>query len=224
VTKLDRGKGEGFLKGDELGGLEDKLRQWAEDEALHIVKMHAVHPLAARLSDAGSARLCYVYRDIRDVAASAKRFWGVRGHKLLEAVDAAIQTYCEVTAISNVLSWEYEDLVRDPAARARELAAHLGMEASPDIVSSVVDECSLENAKAVTNGRRLGLPLRLIRLLRRLRPTRAMVYHRDTLLYADHISKTEGRPGTWRQHLDKEESSTISRRYAGWLEQGGYQP
>ena len=222
LTKLGAGKGEGFLDSAQLPLLTDQLHLWAKDEAIHVVKVHAIPALAAEHSTNATVRICYVYRDIRDVAASVKRIWGARGRKLFAALEKAIHTYYEVTAIPNVLLWKYENIVGDLTAPVEELAAFLGLEAPPDVVSTIAADCSLETAKLVVNnmGRKLLLQLRPI--LRRIGLPRSRVYHPGTLLHPNHISETEGRNDIWRELLDEEESVFISKRYASWLEEQGY--
>jgi hypothetical protein len=223
VGKLGLGTGEGYFESGEFSALEERLNQWVEDEAFHVVKMHALHPRVADMSTGGSMRVCYVYRDIRDVAASAKRIWGMRGPKLLQSLEEAIETFYEVTSIPNVLSQKYEDLVGDLAGAITELALFLGSEVPANVISSVVEECSVDSAKVLTDDMRRRPFVRLRGLLRRLGFSAKAVYDRDTLLHPDHISKSRGESGIWRQILDQEESDTVSERYAGWLAKQGYE-
>ena len=222
VARLDRGAGEGYLAEDEFSALEARLDGWANDEVLHVVKMHAIHPRAAEMSAGGRARICYVYRDIRDVAASAKRIWGYRGPKLLQSLEKAIESYDQLSAIPNVLFQRYEELVGDLPRAAVELAQFLGLEAPRNVVGSVADECSIEHAKAISGGMKSASSPLWKRLAQRLRLTQAKVYHPDTLLHPDHISNTNGSSGIWRQLLDREEREAIAGRYTEWLEKHGY--
>lgn len=222
VEQLELGRGEGFFKLGETPDLERRLAGWAANETVHVVKMHSPKALAALPREDGSVRACYIFRDIRDVAASAKRIWRTRGAKLLAALDEAVATYYEARKLPSVLVWKYEDVIENPAPAVSGLAAFLDIEAPTDTVAAVVEQCSLKSAKLATAEVGGGRRETARRILRRLGLARESVYHAKHLLHTGHVSETDGRAGIWREVLDETECETISSRYAGWLREQGY--
>ncbi len=223
VANLGLGTGEGYFGPEEFPALEERLDAWAGDRAMRVVKMHAVHPAAHRLAASGLARTCYTYRDIRDVAASAKRIWSHESSALLQLVEDAIDSYHEVIAMPNVLSQKYEDLVSNPAGALDEIQQLVGVEGSANVSESVLEECSLENAQAIAGDLPRKAGFGISRIARRLTRAPNVTYHPETLLHPNHISNAQGRSGIWRQALTPEESQAIHQRHAGWLRQRGYQ-
>lgn len=72
---------------------DDQMAEWAAEARYHVVKTHDRHPLLRGLVPHNASRVCYIYRDLRDVAASSKRAFGQRGTGLLSAVHEAVTRY-----------------------------------------------------------------------------------------------------------------------------------
>ena len=69
------------------------MREWAADEEFHLVKLHKVHKVIPEAIQDGRLRIIYVYRDVRDVAASLRRVRGLRGDRLVERIDTIVGIY-----------------------------------------------------------------------------------------------------------------------------------
>src|SRR5688500_9700344 len=106
AEKTGAGQGESFLNQDELDAHLSLLEEWAAEERLHILKTHDLPPAASHLWENGSLRLLYIYRDIRDVAASMKRIWNYEGEALFTALDQAIETYHVMRAMPRGVLWQ----------------------------------------------------------------------------------------------------------------------
>jgi hypothetical protein len=103
VEKLDIGKGEGFFQGNQLFNSQDQFLEWSKDPLFHVIKIHDFYPKAIEMSLNGSVKICYIYRDIRDVAASLKNKNKVNARVLITTLDAAIETYHKIKHVPNVL-------------------------------------------------------------------------------------------------------------------------
>ena len=213
---------------------------WAQDaERIHVAKgriytndLPGVHN--------GTIRICYIYRDIRDVAASMKERWGDSGDALLAKLDQEVTTYGVAHETASVLVQRYEDVISDTAAAVREIGDYLGLKPVDDTVAAIVDECSLDELEQVSSSRALrfssAVALGLIRFKRKLPPPlnrkcglRKRVFKiapkqdERTLIGSRHISSTRGASGQWRLELDEAEQAAIESRYEQWLVTAGYE-
>ena len=211
VEKLDIGKGEGFFEGNQLFNSQYQFLEWSKDPLFHVIKIHDFYPKAVEMSLNGSVKICYIYRDIRDVAASLKNKDKVNARALITTLDAAIETYHKIKHVPNVLIQKYENVVIDIAQAIKQLVVFLGLKASEDEIEWVSKECSVENAKKVMSS--------LVASARDTQPHTSLQYLYDskTLLHHNHISNNSGARGVWRVDLEQEEINLITDRYKSWL-------
>ncbi|MEG4034983.1 FkbM family methyltransferase, partial [Microcoleus sp. S36b_A4] len=212
VEKLDIGKGEGFFEGNQLFNLQEQFLEWGKDDLFHVIKIHDFYPKAVEMSLKGCVKICYIYRDIRDVAASLKKKDKVKGKALITSLDAAIEVYYKLKNVPNILIHKYESIVIDIAKAIREVVLFLGIKSSEDTIEWVNKECSVENAKKVI----LSLTAGGIQNTQ-LNASRQQLYDSKTLLHHNHISKNSGAIGVWRFDLEQEEINWITERYKSWL-------
>ena len=245
VEAMQSGKGEGWISPDRLEEKRSEMMGWACDKAIHIVKSHVIPQYFSELGDDGAVRFCYIYRDIRDVAVSAKNKWGYEGDKLLEALDKAVATYYEIQSLRFVLTQRYESVINDLSAMARGIVNFLGLNPTDELVNHVAEENSLEKAQQTAKNiahdfgkmtksvlMRMGRQLRAQEVLRiigvpeswRHSLRDALIFQDDrTLLHPDHISKNKGCVGIWRKELTEEEIRILSIRYEKWLRETGFE-
>jgi len=243
VEKIGTGTGEGYFDNGQLAPPEGEFTLWAKDTRHHVIKMHDVHPEVARLTANDVVRICYIYRDIRDVAASAKYMWDYEGESLNWALDTAIATYYQLQTMEYVLWQRYEDVVSDLSAAVVTIADFLGLDAPQFIVAEIVEECSLDTAQRVMKefslvdrmhhfaekrARRMPEPLRLLLrrtgvryLFRKIVPY-VNIYDERSLLIPGHVSTQAGAVGVWHTALEKQEIEAITERYKEWLIRAGY--
>jgi len=244
VELLQVGTGEGYITPDRFADLQEQLVEWAEDSSVHVIKTHDVPWGIIDMAASDAVRVCYIYRDLRDVAASVKSKWRRQGEALFATLDKAIATYWEVQAIPVVLCQKYEDIISDVPVAVRALASFLGLRPTEGIIASVAKECSLESATKTARSIRLNPFLRVKSMLLRvgrkmqakrilcaigikesvLRRIRDSMYYQDkiALLHPDHISENAGAIGKWRKELSDREIDTITGRYRSWFLEAGY--
>jgi hypothetical protein len=219
VGAAGRGKGEGFFSATDLAAMQPRIRAWQDDSRYHVVKTHDACEWL--LGTPRHTRVCYVHRDLRDVAASFRRKWPQR--ELMPALGRAVEVFHSLSSAPGVLVQRYEDYRRRPAAAATELARHLGLEATADAIGDAVEASSLARAVAETASLRRTPRSWLHRLAVRLGWDRDR-HDPETLLHDNHISATAGATGVWREVLTAAESAEIERRFGDWLRLAGYLP
>lgn len=217
VAASGAGNGEGFFTEAELLAMPAEIAEWQRDPLYHIVK---THDACEWLLNAGEhTRICYIHRDLRDVAASIRRKWPQS--ELMSALDRAVDSYHTIAAGSGVLVQKYEDFSRQPVVAATELSRHLQLDLTPAAILKAVEENSVEHAveRAARLRRSPGALLR--RVARRFALGRDH-YDSESLLHDDHISETAGATGVWRDVLTAGEIAEIENRFGDWLRLAGY--
>lgn len=238
LERRGMGVGEGAVNAAELAR-SPQYAAWLAAPQWHIVKTHQLLPDAPRELTAGRMAVCYIYRDLREVAGSYKRVWGVAGEPLLRELDEAVQTYEAVQQLpGRVLQQRYETATADLPQAVREMAAWLGLAVTAEEVAEVAAACSAETMQHVQqrlarrlHGRRLvNRLLRPVRrLLRKLGLQRAgrgtpgavvrkQAMDEQTLLHPEHV----GAPGASIARLTPAEFDLITARYRFWLQRAGY--
>ncbi len=213
---------------------------WARDSQLHVTKAHEPHSLLGDLMEAGAARVCYIYRDLRDVALSRRTAFGERGDRLLSIIADHVEWHDELSRVRdqhpNAVVWQrYETVTADLPGAVREIAAALGLDPDDDVVRAVDAECGMaasqrtvdQNRKAVEetvealreeNPRLAG---KFLRLIGRGGQRQQLTQHGADLLHHNHISQHQG-ASAWRDHLDAATRDAIETRFGGWLRGAGY--
>jgi len=233
------GCGEGWIAPDVIESYSERFEQWGHEEIYHIVKSHFLPRGAKEMVETGTCRICYIYRDIRDVAFSSKTKWGFTGERLVKVLDEAVRTYDEVSLIEPILMQKYEIVMKDIPSATREIADYLGFPANDTLIDSIAEENSLERAVESTAKTssdfllrikaillRSGSKLQLDEILRRVGMPenwvcgirdRLLYQHPTNLLHPDHISKNKGAVGVWKYGLTADEIQIISNRFRRWL-------
>ena len=226
-----------------LSVADERFARWVRSDVWHVVKTHRMHPLVPQMVTEGRVRLLYIHRDIRDVAVSQKRVWGMHGDDLVQSLDKLIRVYEDVREIRElapeyVLWQRYGDLMDEPEAVAEEIRRFLGIRISEADYRDIVDECSLGAVKE-----RCGVVERDLRRrvdqLRKQDPRKAAVFLQaigrghgnasvvwhdtERLLLYNHISKDDGATGVWKHVLPTKEAKLLTERYTNWLTDAGYE-
>jgi hypothetical protein len=242
IEKSHLGYGKGYLRPAELPDQIEQLVSWAQDPVFtFVVKSHQTIPELLPLLENGKVKIFYIFRDIRDVAVSARhKFEWHQEDKGFHFLNDAISTFYEVKSLPNVVCQRYEDLIIDLHSGVRFIAQNLGIPVSDDLISAIAIECSLENAQKSLNDLQRFQHLRdLSRLLLRqsglIDTAKRILEHSPiperywrgydserTLLQDKHISKNKGLIGQWKTELTKEQSLLIFNRYAQWFQDAGY--
>jgi hypothetical protein len=218
------------------------LYAWSLDDDLHVVKMHDVASRLGGFLAEGSVRVCYIYRDLRDVAASAKRALGHRGDALIRVIADSVSHFERLAELRaefpDAVLWQrYEDVYGDLRAAIGDTARFLGVSDDSQTVEDVHDRCSLDAAAAISDsahGRLNDYVARLrerdpkvaaefLQELRRTGGTETRVWRDpDWLLHYNHISRDKGAPGAWVNSLSANEATAIHTAFGDWLRSEGY--
>lgn len=230
VEEMSIGVGEGFLEDPSGEKTQALFQRWLKDDVFHIVKTHTIPADSVEMSVSGSMCVCYIYRDLRDVAVSLKNKGTAQGRQILVKLDEAIAQYNKAREIHPVLWQKYEEVIEDIPGAIKALAQFLGTNVDPQTVQSVAQSLSIENARQIADGVSFRLLEKAIGFLRKLGVSKtflskiglAETYDKRTLLNPGHISKNAGKTGAWRNGLSVEEIDMILERYREWLEREGY--
>ena len=202
----------------------------------HVIKSHRPPKNIQEMCDSGEVKVCYIYRDIRDVAASLKKMSGQSGEELLESLDRVLDAYDRIVMSETeaLLKQRYETVMEDFPAMALEIAEFLEIGTTPEMVSEIVASCSVQSAQRASakaglkikaflaiksHGilRRLGLSRSVLNKMQILQPSEA-----NSLLHPGHVSKTRGRSGVWKTELSVAEIDMIHACHKEWLINNGY--
>ncbi len=241
LKRSDTGDAEGLISpepgGERFVGIE-QLVEWANDIPYHLVKIHKIHPHLTALLDDDRTTVCYIFRDLRDVAVSRMMVWGDKGDALLAGLDEAVRRYWALRQLrdehpSQFLWQRYRDVVDDLLGATRQAAACFNIELAAAVLGEIAAECSVESVKPRVDQHRAELqsfvqtlkerdPKLAGKLVHRLGrgadpPASSFLDDQSLLTYA-HISPYKGAVGTWRDHLDEDMSQTILERYRDWFE------
>jgi hypothetical protein len=245
LTVTESGEGHGYMV-DRQGHTQfmpsAQLWAWANAREFHLVKMHAAHAQLEEFLLAGETRVCYIYRDIRDVALSRRTAFGERGAKLVRGLQRSHNTYYVLRDVrdrfASCFVWQrYEEVTVDLARAARELADLIGLSVSDSELDTVVDACSLDTTKGMCDELRSGLENEVQRI-REKSPRLAAQYlqkigrgqgpgdivllDQKSLLLYNHIGARGGASGVWKDSLDSGTLEMVMTNHGEWLEENGY--
>lgn len=236
VEKAAAGKGEGYYVDPDEENVRRQLNEWQKDALWHVIKSHKPPDNIQEMCDSEEVKVFYIYRDIRDVAASLKKMSGQSGEELLKALDRVVDAYDQIalTEAKSILKQRYETVMEDLPTMTLDIAEFLGINTTTEMVSDIVASCSIQSSQKAsaktglrikaflaikTHGifRRLGFSHSVLNKLWILQPSEA-----NTLLHPNHVSKTRGRSGVWKNTLSIDEIEMIHGRHKEWLINNGY--
>lgn len=207
---------EGAGLGTRVGWTEkfaDAVTLTADVHTWKVYKNHNYSEDIAEKFRIGQAKGIYVYRDLRDVFVSFMHKQDAPFERLWQRdiLRELVENEKKWTALPDMLISRYEVMTQDVAAEVDRIAAHLGIPVSPDEARAIAHEYSVELQKARTNN------LRDVRKL-----NSKITFDSHSLLHDNHISKTQGQIGQWREYLSRPQIDLIEKRYGDWLTAHGY--
>lgn len=221
MEKNNLGVGEGYFEQVD----EEKkpiFEQWGDDDQYHVIKMHGIDPVIMEMVSRGKARILYIYRDIRDVAVSAKSIFHLNDeNELLRALDTSLETFNKLKSVNGILWQRYESVMADLPGAVKELAKYANIQVAEEVINDIANSCSMENVVLDSKYQRMTAFSWILRIVSKLRLI-SKNYDSDKLLHPGHISKNKGAVGQWRTELNAHEISTITERYKTWLQDEGY--
>lgn len=184
------------------------------ERELMVFKVHVCTPTLAQECLDERARVIYSYRDIRDVAVSAIRKFGMSFDQLIETkwLDQAIADYYRWTALPSISVSRYEEVYNNVIGEAKKINAYLGFPLQPLVVEEVAADYTIEKQK---------LRIEQIRVRHGSHISGGeIVFDPTELLHHNHIHA--GEIGGWRRFLSPEQRAVLTDKYSDWLIETGY--
>lgn len=214
------GEAHGYYNKKELKRNIKTLDSYLNDKNYHIIKVHEM-PREWFENIGNNSSYVYIYRDIRDVAASVKEKFGHSNERLIESIDKAIESFYEIKKLNCIKVQKYEDLIENPKEAIWDLAEFLDIPVADFEVSKIENATSMDKAISTTNKLGASYAEKALRILKKIKiPFK--FFDKKTLLHMDHISKTKGTTGVWMDKLNPYEKDMLNKKFYGWLEENGY--
>lgn len=237
VEAMGKGRGEGFFTPQQADQLCDQYMQWAEDSKFHIIKTQQLFDGLTPLLETGKTKLCYTYRDLRDVAASFERRFKCEGKDLFRILDDIVQDFYTIQQIDNLISVQYEKMTANIDAVTAQMATALNLAPTQAEINDIAQEFSFEKAQKKIQKFELRYKIEdaVATVLNKCGATRFVkflaakmgiqyippYFDPKTLMHADHIAP---KGSTREDYLSKEQIDYITETYHDWLTEQGYLP
>lgn len=194
---------------------ETVLHRHAEYHGLKVFKAHICTPTLAKVAQAEKAKVIYCYRDIRDVAVSAMRKFGLSFDALIDAgwLDQATLDYRAWTTMPHVLVSRYEEIIRDQRIEASRIAGFLGLDIDLNVLIQLSEQFDIpaQRQRIHALNERYGQGVK----------ASDIIFDDFELLHHNHIYR--GEVGGWRHILSDKQKSFLTQRYSQWLSSMGYE-
>lgn len=241
LERTSRGAGAGHAEPAEIDDCQ--LAIWTASETMTVIKMHNIDSRVVSLAMDNKATICYIYRDLRHVAASIRRKWNPPWPEILTRLDEAVASFETLTNMPEVLVQRYESVLASEVNCVQQISEHLGLEVTPGESAEVVRLCSPPAARDLATGltarqrfshsvnalgQRLPRPIRLslhragiVYVVRKIGVSQT-VYDQRTLLHPDHITSDLSTADDNFRDLSDAEITELNSRYAAFFQQGNY--
>jgi hypothetical protein len=216
VEASGSGRGEGFVSDPNR---DDRLKRWSWNSTLHVAKMHEIADWMLEEQARKTIRFFFSHRDLRDVAASAKRKFGWSGAQIWQAIDTAIGLQQHLQDLPEAQIQRYAQLAADPSTTLATIAECLGLPLSNPTRARIISACSLSSAQKVQAAIRDIMSARGVSTSP---DNKASIFDQTTLLHHNHISSSNGEDGAWQHDLTTEDLHTLNARYQQWQQIEGY--
>lgn len=222
IEITNSGSGHGFFAPEQTKESYHLFESWAAAPDFHVIKTQAFFPSIEKLLQSGKVRVCYTYRDLRDVAASLERRFKNQGKELNKILNDIVVEYYTIQKAPDLISAKYEEMTTDIEQAVSYFAHALGLSPSPAEISSVAKEYSLANAKKKIQ--RFELRYKIADLTRKLLAKCYIDYtppffDPDTLMHSGHIAPANS---SREDYLSPEQITHITNTYQEWLVKCGY--
>ncbi len=216
VEATGSGRGLGFIGNPDR---DDRLCRWSQTSTWHVVKMHGLADWMLEEQARKSIRFFFSHRDLRDVAASAKRKFGWPSPQIWQAIDAAIGLQQRLEDIPEAEIHRYAELSADPSKSLASIAEFLGLPLGDRSKSRILSACSLNSAQEVQAAIRDIMSAKGVSISE---DNKASIFDQTTLLHHNHISPSGGKDDAWHHDLTTDDLRTIDGRYRQWQQNEGY--
>jgi hypothetical protein len=180
-----------------------------------VVKVHEFLPEFESAIAQGRARLFYTFRDLRAVAVSAMRKWGLPFTQIIARrgwLEIAVESSLRWLSAPRVCLSRYEDIVLALPAEVMKWAAALDI----DMTSSQAERWGAAFCIEAQRERTTKIPLHAPDEIGRF----GAYFEPESLLYRNHIR--DGSLDRWKIELEKWQIRQIEARFSQWLLDRGY--
>lgn len=207
----------GYLTGLEFDRLDRREPPGAD---WPILKSHEVSLAIARKLRRGKGRALYAHRDLRDVVYSMlhKRGWTFDRFLAAGNLHQILANDRFWRSRPGVMTQSYDDLIRDPEAGVRQIAAFLEIGLAEGEAAAIAAEYSREANKARTERFRDQL---VAQGIDPTDPANRLACDPHSLLHWDHVRGPSA--PTWRQLATPRERLILARLCGDWLIANGYE-
>lgn len=185
-----------------------------------IGKAHSFYSTSEDSDNVLTKRL-YIYRDLRDVAASLRKKLNLNEIELIDTLDEAVKQYNSLKEKEGVLFQKYESLFFDMNSGIYEIASFLECSINDSNVDIIFDENKIDSVEKDMKKVKSSFSNKIKIMLHNIGFKRFQVFD-DNLIHHNHISKTKGKNGSWRGVLEPSEIEVIESRYAVYMRENGY--
>ena len=118
---------------------KSQLLEWANDEKIYHIVKSARYPEEFELAKEGLAKMCYINRDLRDIAVASKFKWKIRGDELIVMLDRALSIHTLMEDMNALdMPWclhqKYEDVFSNTPKAVKQIANFLDFSPSDEII------------------------------------------------------------------------------------------
>jgi len=188
------------------------LRDAEKISGFAVIKVHEVLPELDRRMQQEHPRCFYTFRDLRAVALSTMRKWGIPFTHVIARngwLESAVQSSVRWLAVTDVCVSRYEDMVLALPAEIVKWANAVGVCIPDGEAKQLAEEFSIAKQKE------------RIEKIRSEKTADANDYiDTRSLLHHDHI--LDGSFDSWKTELEGWQIRQIERRFADWQSRHGY--
>lgn len=189
-------------------------RQNTDNRGLKVFKCHVCTDAVVEEFEKKNAKGVYIFRDIRDVAASYMRKYEVDFAGMLRShiLERSLENYCKWTSLPNVSISQYERVIPDLPSEVEKIAVHIGAVLEKEKYREIAEEFSLD--------KQLRRIEEFKRKADREKNGKSQIFDPDTMLHTNHITSTSKE--NWQQSLKREEVAYIEELAKEWLRKHDY--
>jgi len=190
------------------------LRDAEKVRGFAVVKVHEVMAELDSRMQRGPTLCFYTFRDLRAVALSVMRKWGVPFAQVIGRngwLETAVRSSLQWLAVPGVCVSRYEDMLQMMPAEIMKWSGGLGLQIPNHEAQQLADEFSIVKQKERIGKIHSGKPSDASGFI----DTRSLLHH-------DHI--IDGSVDSWKTELEAWQIRQIERRFGEWQSRHGYEP
>lgn len=200
----------------------DELQQMADDDRLHVLKMHSLPSTLRDLAvSSDRVRFVYVHRDIRDVAVSMRVKFHFSISKAVRRIESslALEDWLRGRPEGSVLVQDYDTLLNGLPVAIDQISDFLDADLDRDAAVKIASELNIEDA--YRKSRKKRVPFETIRRRIAMLLGRKVAFADERLmLHPAHVSNHKGQIGVWQTALDAADLKTLEAHFGDRIQAG----